>query len=318
MTAVADKRHDSPDTVVFWLMRDLAYGRRMLLAFGLIVLGFGLQWYTGEIFSGVIPLIAGNALLLVKGYDNRVEFGSFNPSRQWQTVPRERLAELEDFDRKIRQWDRSFLDISNIRGKASLAALILVLFGLLQWIQANPGYSRLMIIPVDIVILFVPHWFTGTRRILRLPGLLIKAETLEQVLKDVTPEEKGFQVEILMLLRGESRLPEDIKLKLMPENAPENFLGLYGQVVINNVQGKSYPYFYVVLVGRPGLGLSDIRQKMNPPGEILVEYKEQDGVEVLVIRQFTTRKSGYHTSRDRVDQLLRLGLEQAESLVRRD
>ena len=318
MTAVADKRHDSPDTVVFWLMRDLAYGRRMLLAFGLIVLGFGLQWYTGEIFSGVIPLIAGNALLLVKGYDNRVEFGSFNPSRQWQTVPRERLAELEDFDRKIRQWDRSFLDISNIRGKASLAALILVLFGLLQWIQANPGYSRLMIIPVDIVILFVPHWFTGTRRILRLPGLLIKAETLEQVLKDVTPEEKGFQVEILMLLKGESRLPEDIKLKLMPENAPENFLGLYGQVVINNVQGKSYPYFYVVLVGRPGLGLSDIRQKMNPPGEILVEYKEQDGVEVLVIRQFTTRKSGYHTSRDRVDQLLRLGLEQAESLVRRD
>ncbi len=318
MTAVADKRHDSPDTVVFWLMRDLAYGRRMLLAFGLIVLGFGLQWYTGEIFSGVIPLIAGNALLLVKGYDNRVEFGSFNPSRQWQTVPRERLAELEDFDRKIRQWDRSFLDISNIRGKASLAALILVLFGLLQWIQDNPGYSRLMIIPVDIVILFVPHWFTGTRRILRLPGLLIKAETLEQVLKDVTPEEKGFQVEILMLLKGESRLPEDIKLKLMPENAPENFLGLYGQVVINNVQGKSYPYFYVVLVGRPGLGLSDIRQKMNPPGEILVEYKEQDGVEVLVIRQFTTRKSGYHTSRDRVDQLLRLGLEQAESLVRRD
>ncbi|WP_457675867.1 hypothetical protein [Thiolapillus sp.] len=317
MTAVADKRHDSPDTVVFWLMRDLAYGRRMLLAFGLIVLGFGLQWYTGEIFSGVIPLIAGNALLLVKGYDNRVEFGSFNPSRQWQTVPRERLAELEDFDRKIRQWDRSFLDISNIRGKASLAALILVLFGLLQWIQANPGYSRLMIIPVDIVILFVPHWFTGTRRILRLPGLLIKAETLEQVLKDVTPEEKGFQVEILMLLKGESRLPEDIKLKLMPENAPENFLGLYGQVVINNVQGKSYPYFYVVLVGRPGLGLSDIRQKMNPPGEILVEYKEQDGVEVLVIRQFTTRKSGYHTSKDRVDQLLRLGLEQAESLVRR-
>jgi len=303
------------DAVVFWLWRDMAYSRRMLIAFGLITLGFLLQWYSGEIFSGVIPLIAGNALLLVRGYDNRVEFAGFNPSSQWQKVERDRLLELKDFDRKIRRWDRSFIDITNGLGLTTFLLLCLALFGLYAVFDTHSSYTDLKVIPVDMAILFLPHWFTGTRRILRLPGMLVKAEVLEKVLDEVKPEARGLRTEVLMLLKGEARLPEDIKVKIEPPDAPEEFLGLYGQVVINNVQGKSYPYFYVVLVARPGLGLKHFRARVRPPENLVAEYRRQGGVEVLVLRQQTTRRSGYHTSEETARLLLSFGLEQMRRLL---
>jgi hypothetical protein len=316
MNIAIQKPANDQDTVVFWLLRDMVYRKRMLSAFGLIFLGLLLQWYSGEIFAGVIPLVAGNALLLVRGYDNRVDFAGFSPSSQWQQVERSRLAELKDFDRKIRRWDRSFIDITNVRGKITFILLVFLLVLMHVGFSESKQYRLLEAIPIDMAILFLPHWFTGTRRILRLPGMLIKAETLEKVLDQVKPESQGLDVDILMLLKDEGKLPEDIKMKIKPEAAPDDFLGLYGQVVLNNVQGKSYPYFYVVLVARPGLGLKELHARIDPPDKVVVEYREQDGVEVLVLRQFTTKRSGYHTKPDTVRKLLLSGIEQMRRLLK--
>ncbi len=305
------------DAVVFWLWRDMPYRKRMFISFALIILGFLLQWYSGEIFSGVIPLVAGNALLLVRGYDNRVEFKGFDPRQQWQKVEHVRLGELGEFDKKIRRWDRSFIDITNGFGKATFVVLLLVLWMMFLFFTSETRYSGLVVIPMDMAILFLPHWFTGTRRILRMPGLLVKAETLEKVLDEIDSGAPGGKVDVLMLLKGgESKLPEDIKIRVVPEKAPEEFLGLYGQVVINAVQGKSYPYFYAVLVARPGLGLKALAEKLQPPENIVAEFKEKDGVEILVLRQFTTKRSGYHTPPNRVHDILQLGLAQMRALLK--
>lgn len=312
----ADVESSTPDVVVYWLWRNLAYRKRMVIAFGLIILGLLLQWYSGEIFAGVLPLIAGNALLLVRGYDNRVEFSGYDPTRQWQRVERSRLADLKQLDQKMKRWDRSFIDITNGRGIFTFALLIIVLVLLFLVFSSSSKYRLLLAIPVDAAILFIPHWFTGTRRILRLPGLLIKAETLERVLKQIRPEDEGDEVEVLMLLKGEeTALPEDVKIKIAPEDAPEEFLGLYGQVVINPVQGRSYPYFYVVLVARPGLGLRRLANGFSAPDGVVAEYKEKDGVEILVLRQFTTKTSGYHTDAEMVRALLQLGLALMHKLL---
>ncbi|WP_456374437.1 hypothetical protein [Thiolapillus sp.] len=303
------------DAVVFWLWRNLAYRKRMLSAFGLILLGLLLQWYSGEVFAGFFPLVAGNALLLVRGYDNRTQFAGFSPSSQWQRVERSRLTELKDFDKKIRRWDRSFIDITNIRGVISFLLLVFLLVLMYVGFRDSRHYQQLVAIPIDMAILFLPHWFTGTRRILRLPGLLIKAETLEKALNETNPEDQGLKLDVLMLLKGEAKLPDDIKIRIEPADAPQDFLGLYGQVVLNNVQGKSYPYFYVVLVARPGLGLKELRDRIDPPDKTVVEFREQDGVEVLVLRQFTTKRSGYLTTPDTVRKLLRFGMEQMHRLL---
>lgn len=310
MNTVANTGSGVNDTVVFWFARDLAYGKRMLIAFGLILLGLLLQWYTGSVFSGVIPLIAGNALLLVKGYDNRVEFKGFDPAQQWQSVEASRLLELKQLDKKMKRWDRSFIDITNGWG-----IFTFLLLGAVLWVSfiglATGDYSPVWVaIPVDMAILFLPHWFTGTRRILRMPGLLIKAELLGKVMEWAQSEMPEIQTRVLMLLKGkEKTLPQDIKIKLAPKQAPDTFLGLYGQVVINDVQGKSYPYFYMVLVTRPGLGLEGIADNLDLPDKVVAEFKPQDDVEILVLRQYTTKTSGYHTDDKMVQQLLRVAMK---------
>lgn len=304
------------DTVVYWLWRNLAYRKRMAIAFGLIILGLLLQWYSGEVFAGVIPLIAGNALLLVRGYDNRVEFKGYDPGQQWQRVERSRLIDLKSLDKKMKRWDRSFIDITNALGVVSFVFLVIVIALLFLFASSRAEYTWLLPIPVDAAILFLPHWFTGTRRILRMPGLLIKAETLDRVLKQLQPEQEGDEVDVLMLLKGkEKTLPQDIKIKIAPEDAPEGFLGLYGQVVINPVQGRSYPYFYVVMVARPGLGVEDLADHFSPPEGTVAEYRIKDGVEILVLRQFTTKTSGYHTDEQMVRALLKLGLALMHKLL---
>ncbi len=305
------------DSVVFLLMRDMAYGKRMKIAFALIVLGIVLQWYSNEIFAGVIPLLLGNALLLVRGYDNRVDFKAYDPGEQWQRVDASRLSELKKLDKEMQRWDRSYLDITNWRG-----VLTFVLLGFFLWVfylglSENPQkYGILAAIPIDMAILFLPHWFTGTRQILRMPGLLIKAETLENVLAQAKQIQPDDAQNVLMLLAGkDEKLPRDIKIKLQPEDAPPEFLGLYGQVVINAVQGKSYPYFYMVLVAKPGLALKDLAHDLKLPPKTVAEYKEKDGVHILVLRQYTTKKSGYHTNGKMVLALLQLGMDAMHKLL---
>jgi len=75
------------------------------------------------------------------------------------------------------------------------------------------------------------------------------------------------------------------------------------------VQGASYPYFYCVLAAKPGFDLSRFKDKIILVPKIICEYQEDSKAEVLVIRQYTTRKSGYHTKDRQCAEILRLALE---------
>jgi hypothetical protein len=94
-----------------------------------------------------------------------------------------------------------------------------------------------------------------------------------------------------------------------------DFLGLYGQVVLNEVQGRSYPYFYAVLVARRGFGLQQARDGHRAPPGVTIELNEQDKVEVLVIRQTTTKKSGYHTEPADAAKILDFAVAVAEQVA---
>jgi hypothetical protein len=86
-------------------------------------------------------------------------------------------------------------------------------------------------------------------------------------------------------------------------------------VVINEVQGQSYPYFYVVLVARRDFGLHQAFREFKPGGNITKEFKPQREVEVLIIRQHTTEESGYHTDGDTAKSILLWGLRVAERVA---
>lgn len=297
--------NDEKGILVFKLLPNLSYQRRMQLSFALMALGFLIQWVTSLSFPGVLVLLAGNALLLVTGYHNKVEFGKFNPSAQWQKVDFPRLEELAQLEKKIKHWDRSMMDISNPLGLLIFAALIFLLFG---WISNSHGSSQ--IIAIDTAALLLPHWLTGFRRMLRLPGLMVKVDTIKDLLESQASQTDKYKLELLMLLKGnEEKLPDDVKFKIMPNQPLDKFLGLYGQVVINAVQGKSYPYFYVVLVSEKGSQLENLFRKYSAPENIVSEFKSQDAVDVFIVRQKTSKTSGYHTEPDRIRELFIEGLQ---------
>jgi hypothetical protein len=145
---------------------------------------------------------------------------------------------------------------------------------------------------------------------------LLKSDLIKRLLrhKDIASRVQHHEVEYFMLLKGtdEQKVPEDVKFRINIHNQLPDFLGLYGQIVINRVGDKKYPYFYVVLVAKKGYGLKTAFTSYHPPSGIIKEFKVEDDVEVLVIRQKTTRTSGYHTKGRTIRQIFLEGLNMAE------
>lgn len=300
------------NVVVFHIWKSLAYHQRMMISFLMILSGMAIQTAMTAFFPGCAFVLLGNLLLLVRGYDNRVQLGKFAPEASWEKVDRSKFLEVERLHRDMRRWDRSFLDITNKLG-FFVFAIIAAVIGVFLMMGVEKGDPISVIISGDAGLLLFPHWFTGIRSILTQPLLVLKIKTFQQVLNTKNRSWlSGVDVEYFILMKGaDTRIPDDVKIRLDIKNKPKDFLGLYGQVVANTVNGNSYPYFYVVLVARKGFGLSKIHDAFSPPKNITKEFKVEDDVEVLVIRQTTTRTSGYHTKEKQMSVILSSGLDLA-------
>ncbi|NIS63716.1 MAG: hypothetical protein GTO05_00955 [Gemmatimonadales bacterium] len=212
----------------------------------------------------------------------------------------------------MRRWDRSLMDVTNPWG---LIAFILVVGALVLWGAATDGLWR--ILAVDAGVLLIPHWVTGIRSILVRPKLLVRIDTIEGVLDRASVRLRDHTVTLMMLLSGtETPVPDDVKFKVDINGRADGFLGLYGQVVINEVQGSSYPYFYVVLVAKNGFGLRDAFRAYRPSEDITKEFKREKNVEVFVLRQHTTKTSGYHTKPGAAFRIFDWGLRIAERVAK--
>jgi hypothetical protein len=307
-------------TVVFTFLPSLAYNTRLAVAFVMIAGGVAWQLASGALLPGILLVALGNLLLIVKGYDNRVDAGRFDAAAQWERVGTEKLQELKVLDKRMRRWDRSLLDVTNPLGAVAFVVLCgAIVLALVSSLSAESEPAHYMfILALNALVLLVPHWVTGIRSILRRPGLLVRIEAIETVLDRARRRLQDHDVILLMLLSGgEVRIPEDVKFKVEIAGSDPEFLGLYGQVVINEVQGKSYPYFYVVLVARNGYGLHDAYRSHRPSGNVTKEFKREGEVEVMVLRQHTTKRSGYHTNPAVAHAIFYEGLNLAERVARK-
>ncbi|MDH5755101.1 MAG: hypothetical protein OEZ55_00345 [Nitrospinota bacterium] len=106
---------------------------------------------------------------------------------------------------------------------------------------------------------------------------------------------------MLLLDEGDKDLvtPEDIKLFITFEGAPEDFIGVQAQITFNMNQ----PYLYCVVLAK------DTFRPMKDynPGSVskIVFQKGADGaIRYLVVRQYTTRDSGYSTNEKQADHVV--------------
>jgi hypothetical protein len=304
--------------VVFHFRPFMAYGKRLAVSMALIAAGLVIQAWTGSFLSGALLLLAGSVLLCVQGYHNRVESGRFSPDSDWENVDMQRLHELQELDRKILRWNRSAMDVTNTLGVITLIVLAApTAYAIFHYLEYGfaPYAPGIRILLFNALVLLGPHWITGTRRILRLPKMMVKVEALEALLASARREIDEDQVTVMMLLRGAAKIPEDVKLRVRIPDAPEEFLGMYVQMVTNDVKGTSYPYAYVVLVAKEGYGLEEATRDIALPKGVIKESKVENDVEVLVIRQHTTKTSGYHTKPAVAAKIFNAGLAMAKAAV---
>ncbi len=301
--------------VVFKIWQSLEYKKRIFLSFSLIIAGLFLQLYFKTFFPGIVLVFLGNIFLLPSGYNQGVKIGKFDPNTKWEEVGEQKLREFLILDRKIKKWDISSLDVTNVLGFFTFLILIAAL-GFLFWQSLIDNNKSLQIIIANGAVLLFPYWLTGVRSIFTIPNVVKKARLIFGLLskKELETRLKRHDVDYFLLLGGDEKvkLPSDVKFRVSIENRHKDFLGLYGQVVMNTVQSTPYPYFYVVLVARRDFGLKNVYKKYSPGRNFIKEFKVQTDVEVLVIRQNTKIGRGYYTKDDQVSNIFSEGLQLAE------
>jgi hypothetical protein len=160
---------------------------------------------------------------------------------------------------------------------------------------------------------------TGVKRYLRQDRLIVKIKLLEKVIEELS---RPSDIQVLPMLatqatKEERRFPTDARLMLRLIGAPAAFLGIQVQISINSVQGTDYPYLYCVLLARSEAGLfagwRDIVKEMPEFRESILpsEPSNEEGVDVLVIRQKTTRTSGYHTNQEQAISIVAFAVKAA-------
>ena len=326
--------------VHFFIAKSMPYGMRMTLSLLLVFSGLAVQ-VVGEgasVVFGLVVVFAGVLLLLTKGFENKPKLK--RSKQDWRPARREEVQRILKVDEEQKKWDVDAVDITNSCGCLVLLGSLLVsgaLFFVLLSMHHGDPFARPVRLVLNVPIILLPFWFTGSRTILKKDKLLIKAKMLlkvEAAFEMSAPEpgeEFQYQIQTKKAQKGEGEVPQDVKALVMFRDGPPEFLGLQMQLSINNVQGKDYPYFYCVLVARPefgglpvtgerteapkGLLASLFGSAMQTP-TIIVEHEKETDVDVAVIRQRTSKNTGYHTDEAAAQRIFRFALNEARKLLK--
>ncbi|MBN1296413.1 hypothetical protein JXA80_06510 [bacterium] len=308
------------DSVHFYFARKMAYDTRMTVAVVLLGLGLLFQTWTLTPWPGIPFLIMSVGLILVKGYDSRARLKHFSPDTNWTAVDTGQLDQIESLRKQSQKWDSDALDITNTKGCMVFLLMAGIIAGLtVLTAMLTQDLMITAIVPIDAAIYLLPLWFTGMRFILTQPNLIIKVRLIKKLsaqFESIRKDNETF-VPALMLTRDSTgnSVPIDARFTIRMDPASPGFYGLQAQININLVQGHSYPYFYCVLAAKPGFGLNQYAPLIPQNDKIICEYQEDRQAEVLVIRQFTTKTSGYHTKDDRCWEIMWMAVQGTRSIL---
>ena len=216
------------------------------------------------------------------------------------------MQQIVDTKRKLAKWDTSLYESSGCLGGA---ILILLIGASLFLILAGVSNLYLMCIGMDMLVLFLPQFLSGMKRFDMLAKPVLYARKILEAATMLEIMYPSAKIEYLILLGTKKKIktsvPKEVKFKVSFPQDSDDFLGMYGQLSMNNVGSTTYPYFYTVQVYKEGFGLKKKMDSIHMTDEkVIKEYTEESGVEVMVIRQRTTQKTGYNTKPRDVERIL--------------
>lgn len=295
----------------YLIFNEISTRLRTFVSVLLIGVGFLLQITTRNILAGLPFIIACLIFNLLKGISvKRVKARKLT----WQEVTSKKI------DQVIEQCKR----IKKFRSKGAGCLIAVIFFLIFGFSFGVPFLTLLVHLPfaffatmVNAIILFGGLAFSGRKTAWMPRALDIKARIVKRLLgSSLIKSDPNFQA-IPYLEIGETKdgsFPNDTRLLIRFKDAPNDFIGLQGQISINSVKGRPYPYFYVVLIAKHSFKLLKKFGKRSFE-KLVVERKKTGEVDVVVIRQRTTKTSGYHTDVKVQDYTLETGLKVAKSLL---
>jgi len=281
---------------------------RNVLTFLLLALGYLLQVNTRSVFPG-LPFIAACLIVnLIKGVSVPQQQAV---KLEWQEVTPVKLTQAYEHCRKLRKFQ-----------SANIGCIVAVFFFIGWFAVFMMPFFRwpitLRAAILDAVILIAGLAFSGRKSVWMPPGLEIKADIVRRFLASplVTkdPELQALPYLEIGQTKTGGTFPNDARFMIRFKDAPENFIGLQGQISINAVKSTQYPYFYVVIIAKPDF---QVFKKFGKPTlkNITIENKETGEVNVIVIRQFTTQTSGYHTNTATQEAILAAGIKAVKGML---
>ena len=311
---------ENQDSVRFYLFKSLSYSKRMKLYLVLVALGFLFQILLVNIWPGAVFLVCAALLNLVRGYDNRINFKDFKVDDNWTPVDMKQIRQIGELERKMANWDKDMLDISNGAGFVGFVLAIaglMIAYVFLRIIFVDGAVGGIFI--TDVVILVLPLWFNGMRQVIKQDDLYIKAgiiKRMEEYFQTIKKDGEFFKPALLLARDSNGKsIPKDSRFTITFDNMPEDFYGLQAQININLVQSSKYPYFYCVIAAKKGFGLKQHVRNIPEHKKIIVVYEEDSEAEVLVIRQRTSQSLGYHTDIKDCKRILEFALTTARNIL---
>lgn len=265
---------------------------RAILSFLLVMIGYAMQ-VTGRNFFIGLPFLIGCFLInLIKGISIKGEKAS---EYVWEEVTPERIELVYRHCQKIKKFKSA-----GIGCFIGLIFATVFLFGIFAPVLVGKngilGFGLTVAI-IDTIILFAGLFVSGNKSAWMPNNMDVKATVVRRLInlplitKDPSLKVAPF-IEIGKTKTGS--FPHDTRLLVKFIDAPESFIGVQGQISINTVKSSAYPYFYAVIIAKHEF---DLFKKFGKPElrNITIENNQDDEVDVVVIRQTTTKTSGYHT-----------------------
>jgi len=295
------------DAITYHFLNTISFPVRLFSALALILLGLAVEYFVRSYWYAGLPLIlAGSLLMRPRGIVPRLDLKGADMTSAWEPTT---VEKLDDIIKHSKNAERASNKIGTLDIFLALGAYIILPIML--------GYSiffgktvALTILSVNAMILLFPQrLWSGLSSIKEIP-VVARARIFKWLLQKEKIDD--LSLEVMLLLRGaERKAPADVKFKVdFPEKNPD-ILGLYVQLVMNSVRDKKYPYLYSVLVARKGYPMKErFGDYKSPRKDIITEFKKAEGgVEVMILRQKTTKTSGYHTSYQKMHEIYREGLD---------
>ncbi|HID32326.1 MAG TPA: hypothetical protein EYP24_02990 [bacterium (Candidatus Stahlbacteria)] len=278
------------------LFPKLGFIPRSLATIVFIFAGLSIQWSSGNFFAGVIFIILSGILHIQRGVAlKRPEGGK----KVWTPATIKELDKLEAHLKRLKKW----------RGIDFGSRLFIVVFPTFFLFALFPLLKKFSILLWDLIILFIPLFLTGNRSAWEPPGLRVKLKNLKDLIQSFPWKgypDYTYQLQFGIRRKLSGSFPFDLRLLIRKKRQREDLIGIQGQYSINRVGNREYPYFYVVLLAKKRFGLKD---KIRGVGDWTVEFESDKEVDVLIIRQHTTKTSGYHTPLPNQVLILKSGIE---------